>query len=93
MLLITNYCRNVPWFINLTDFRGKGRNPSKNFIFFLGNLKPKKIASETNWPLLGLLFSPFITYQATYRNEQGGCELGVINAKYIIGLMANTRPS
>ena len=32
-------------------FRGQGRNPYKNFVAFLVNLKTPKLLSEINWPL------------------------------------------
>ena len=35
-------------FFDLTHFRGKGRNPLTFFVSFLGDLKPRKIASEIN---------------------------------------------
>ena len=38
-------------FFDLTHFRGKGTNASKNFVCFLRDLKPRKIASEINWTL------------------------------------------
>ena len=33
-------------------FRGYGRNPGKNFIVFLGDLKTPKGHFEINWPLV-----------------------------------------
>ena len=39
-------------FSDLTNFRGKGRYPSKKFVLVFGDLKPRKIASEINWLFL-----------------------------------------
>ena len=33
-------------------FRGYGRNPGKNFVGFLGDLKTSKGHFEINWPLV-----------------------------------------
>ena len=55
----------VPSFFYLTHFRGKGRNPSKNLVYLLGDLKTPKLPSEIIWPLQAC---PSMKYEPT---EQG----------------------
>ena len=44
------------YFIDLTIFRGQGRNSYNNFVGFLVEMMPSKSPFEINWPLSSIEF-------------------------------------